>query len=265
MKTPYIGVFIPFKGEVKLVLDCIYHLMNSYTSGFSYFIICYDDGSSNDDLNYLHTSIINNFRSDILIVKNEHVEYTQAVHNITTYCKQDLRVDYMLLLNSDTKVHRGSFYNAVKRMQSNPNIAAVGGKILKMDTEEIQHTGTRLENGNIVDPYCGLHMNDPQTMQVERRLWTNGCATLYNVNVLRKEDLNFNLHFKPAYFEEADLMSELNVRGYSVLYEPSMVIEHKLNATMNKERDRYEKVFWTNWDLYKSKWAPRYSEKTLAF
>lgn len=265
MRTPYIGVFIPFKGECKLVLDCIYSLMTSYTSGFSYFIVAYDDGSSEDELNYLYTSIRNNFTADILIVKNEHVEYTQAVHNITAFCKNDPRIDYMLLLNSDTKLRRGAFYNLVKRMTTNPNIAAVGGKVIKMDTNEIQHTGTRLENGQIVDPYCGLDANNPIANQLERRLWTNGCATLYNIRVLRKEDLNFNLEFKPAYFEEADLMSELNVRGYSVLYEPAAEIEHKLNATMNKDRERYERVFWANWEKYKSKWAPRYGEKVLAF
>jgi hypothetical protein len=49
------------------------------------------------------------------------------------------------------------------------------------------------------------------------------------------------------------------------LYEPGAIIEHKLNATMNKDRERYEKAFWANWDLYKSKWEPYYNSKALAF
>ena len=265
MKYPYIGVFIPFKGECNFVLDCVYSIVNSYITGFSYFIVCYDDGSTEQELNYLWRSLKQNFPQDIVIVKNNNVEYTQAVHNITEYCKRDTNLDYLLLLNSDTKLHRGTFYSLVRRMTNNPYIAAVGGKIIKMGTNEIQHTGTRLENKQIVDPYCGLDINNPETNQVERRLWVNGCATLYNLRILRKENLNFSLEFKPAYFEEADLMSELNLRGYSVLYEPKAEIEHKLNATMNKERDKYEKVFWTNWDKYQNKWKPYYDSKVLAF
>lgn len=265
MKYPYIGVFIPFKGECNFVLDCVYSIVNSYITGFSYFIVCYDDGSTEQELNYLWRSLKQNFPQDIVIVKNNNVEYTQAVHNITEYCKRDTNLDYLLLLNSDTKLHRGTFYSLVRRMTNNPYIAAVGGKIIKMGTNEIQHTGTRLENKQIVDPYCGLDINNPETNQVERRLWVNGCATLYNLRILRKENLNFSLEFKPAYFEEADLMTELNIRGYSVLYEPRAVIEHKLNATMNKDRERYEKAFWANWEKYKSKWEPYYGSKTLAF
>jgi GT2 family glycosyltransferase len=266
MKTPYVSVVIPFKGECNLVLDCIYSILNSYISGFSYQIICYDDGSTTQELDYLYTSIRNNFNKDILIVKNNNVEYTQAVYNVTYAMKRDYsNCDYMLLLNSDVKLHRAAFYRMVTRMNSNPNIAAVGAKIVKMGTNEIQHTGTRLENGSIVDPYCGLDMNDPITNQVERRLWVNGCGVLYNLRILRKEDLNFSLSFKPAYFEEADLMTELNVRGYSVLYEPGAIIEHKLNATMNKDRERYEKAFWGNWELYKSKWSEHFGSKALSF
>lgn len=265
IKNPYIGVFIPFKGECKLVLDCIYSLLTSYTSGYSFFIVCYDDGSTIEELDYLYRSIHNNFPHDILIVRNEPVGYTQAVHNITEFCKSREDIDYLLLLNSDVKMRVGSFYALVNRMNRSPYTAAVGGKIIKMGTNEIQHTGTRLENGKIVDPYCGLDANDPITNQVERRLWTNGCATLYNIRVMKKENLNFSLDFTPAYFEEADLMSELNLRGYSVLYEPKAEIEHKLNATMNKERDKYEKVFWTNWDKYQNKWKPYYDSKVLAF
>ena len=265
IKNPYIGVFIPFKGECKLVLDCIYSLLTSYTSGYSFFIVCYDDGSTIEELDYLYRSIHNNFPHDILIVRNEPVGYTQAVHNITEFCKSREDIDYLLLLNSDVKLRVGAFYALVNRMNRNPYTAAVGGKIIKMGTNEIQHTGTRLENGKIVNPYCGLDANDPITNQVERRLWTNGCATLYNIRILKKEGLNFSLDFKPAYFEEADLMSELNLRGYSVLYEPRAVIEHKLNATMNKDRDRYEKAFWANWKKYKNKWDPYFGKKQLAF
>lgn len=266
MNNPYVSVVIPFKGECNLVLDCIYSILNSYISGFSFFITCYDDGSTEEELNYLYTSIRNNFSQDILIVKNNNVEYTQAVYNVTDAMKNMYKqCDYMLLLNSDVKLHRAAFYRMVTRMKSNPNIAVVGAKIVKMGTNEIQHTGTRLENGKIVDPYCGLDVNDPVTNQVERRLWVNGCGALYNLRILRKENLNFNLEFKPAYFEEADLMTELNIHGYSVLYEPGAIIEHKLNATMNKDRDRYEKAFWANWKKYKNKWDPYFGKKQLAF
>jgi len=261
MKSPFILVAIPFKNETKLLVDLVYSILKSYISGFTYYMVCFDDGSSNEELDFLYNSI----PKIVTIVKGDNLGYTQRAHDIIEYAKNQPNVDYLLLLNSDVKFETGTFFSLVKRVLSNPNIAAVGGKILEYDSNRILHTGTRLENEVIIDPYCGLDRNDSKTNFAERRLWVNGCATLYNLDILRKENLNFDLDFCPSYFEEADLMTKLNLLGYSVMYEPRAIIHHLMNASHNKEREKYEKVFWENWDKYLTRWKPKFNNKQLQF
>lgn len=266
MKKPFVLVVVPFKGNPKYTLDFLYSMMHIYASGFSYSVLLWDDGSSEEDLNYLYSSITNTYGPNhFIIIKHDNVGYTQSVINIVNLAKGQVEYDYLLLANNDLKIRPGCFYSLINRMKSNPNIAVVGGKIIKMGTDIIQHTGTRLENCEIVDPYCGLNEKDPITMNVERRLWVNGACSLYNLRILRKENLNFSEEFLPAYFEESDLQTELNMRGYSILYEPRAEIEHMVGGTMGQEKQKYEKIFWTNWEKYLNKWKPRFDSKQLQF
>lgn len=262
MKKPYVVVAIPFKGQISLLREAVYSFLDNYVSGMNYAIICWDDGSSQEELDELY----NNIPNQILIVRHENVGYTQAVHNIVDYCKGDSRVNYLLICNSDIKMRKGSFYALVSRMLTNANIGAVGGKIIKHGTDLIQHTGTIVKNNKIEDPYCGLNCNDPQTNNVERRMWVNGSCVLYNMAVLRGLDLNFDAEvFSPAYFEESDMMAKMNYLGNPVIYEPRCEVEHHVNATMGQERSKYEQIFWRNWDRYRQKWEPLYNSPQFQF
>jgi GT2 family glycosyltransferase len=87
-------------------------------------------------------------------------------------------------------------------------------------------------------------------MNTERRLWLNGACVMYSLDVLRKERLNFDMDFTPAYFEESTLMTTLNLLGHPCLYEPRAVIDHKVNGTMGLEKEKYEPIFWRNWNRY---------------
>jgi len=260
-KKPFILVVVPFKDEESFVLNFVDSLFKSVVNEFSYSLLLWDDGSTDDTLD----SLIKYIDNSIPIFKHNNVEYTQTAFDIVEYSKSLNQYDYLLLVNSDVKFEPETMISLVETLNCNSNVAAVGGKVVDYYDLEIKHTGTRLVNGEIVDPYVGLNMSDSKTNFVERRLWVTGCCVLYNLNILRKEHLNFDLEFKPSYFEEADLMTKLNVMGYSVMYEPKAVVRHLVNATHNKERDKYENVFWTNWNKYLEKWKPKFESKELQF
>lgn len=264
MRKPNILVAIPFKGEIDYLLAAIRSIVSEqYVSGISYSIVLWDDGSTIDELNYLYSSIDKRF----LIIQNPNVGYTQAVYNLFDYFMKNVSIDYILLANSDIKLRNGAFYAIVNRMNMNANYAVVGGKILEYDGDMIIHTGTIVNSDGtgVLDPYCGLHKDDPLSNNVERRLWTNGCASLYNLNVLRKENLNFDLNYTPAYFEEAKLCTDLCLRGYSVIYEPKCEICHKRNVTMNQNRSENERYFWENWKRYQDECFPLFKSPQLQF
>lgn len=260
MRKPYVLIVVPFKGQTELLKNCVNSILESYVSGIVFSIVLWDDGTDDTELDNLYRSIYR----EIVIYKHDNVGYTQAVYNIFNHVKNSKDVDYLLLCNSDIKLRKGAFHALVKRMMCNENYAAVGGKILKYNSDEIIHTGTIIKNNKICDPYCGLHCDDEQTNNVEKRLWVNGCCTLYNMDIIKKYDLNFDIeNFSPAYFEEADLMTRLNYLGHPVMYEPRAEIEHVVNATFSTERNKYESIFWKNWNKYLELWNDKFNHPML--
>lgn len=261
LKKPSVLVAIPFKNKSELVLSCLESITKSYISGFSCEFFLVSDGSEENELN----NVIDNnpFKDYTSIIKQKNLGYTRTVYNLINYAKER-NFSYLLLLNSDIKVFPGTISSLVNRALTNSNIVNVGCKILHWTDDIIIHTGTRIENGKISDPYCGLKINDPIANNLERRLWNNGCCSLYNIQILKRENMNFDLSFIPAYFEESDLMTRLNLKGYSVIYEPRAMVRHLVNGTTRDEPNTGI-IFENNWKLYLEKWEKYFNSKMLYF
>jgi len=257
-------VAIPFKNKSDLTISCLESLIRSYVSGLTYEILLISDGSKNEEINNVLKN--NPYGNTIQLKKQQNVGYTKTIYDVVEYAKKR-GFDYLLLSNNDIKFLHGTLYSLVKKISSNPNIANVGCKILHWTDDVIIHTGTRInkkcENW-IENPYCGLSPDDPIVNFSERRLWNNGCCSIYNLDILRKENMNFDLSFS-IYFEESDLMTRFNLKGYSVLYEPRSIVRHKVNATVGDDIEKYGPIFNKNWELYLSKWKKYFNSKMLYF
>jgi len=261
--VPRVLVVIPFIGKPEFVKSCLDSVLNSKIHDFDLTITLLDDGSSSEDLDKLRNLGV----PDAFIVRNsKNIGYTRSVYNIVEYSKLN-NFNYLLLCNSDVSILQHSIQTLVERMISNSNISVVGCKVLDWNSDHIIHTGTRINRNCenwIENPYCGLRVDDKHTKFVERRLWVNGCCALYNIDILKKENLNFSLEFSPAYFEESDLCTELNLRKYSVIYDPSAVVRHFVNATV-RDYPEYNKIFSDNWNKYLSKWQKYFNSPILNF
>lgn len=260
-KTASVLITIPFKNKSELVLSCLESLTKSYISGISYEILLISDGSEEKEIDFILNN--NPYRNVNQLWRQSNIGYTKTVFNIMEYAKER-GFNFLLISNNDIKFFPGTISSLVRRALSNPNIANVGCKVIHWTDDIIIHTGTRIKNGKISDPYCGLKMNDPITNNVERRLWNNGCCSLFNVQILKKENMNFDLEFVPAYFEESDLMTRLNLKGYSVLYEPRAMVRHLVNGT-TRDEPNIGSIFEKNWKLYLSKWEKHFNSKMLYF
>lgn len=261
MKQPHVLIVVPFKGAIDYCKNLIDSFKTLYISGFTWSAIFWDDGSVEADLLGLYNHIQKS-NPGIMIIKHNNQGYTKTCFDIFETFKADLRIDYLLLTNSDIKFRPASIHAMTKRIMSNTNIAVVGAKVLNYESDTIQHTGTIVDHScenNVGNPYCGLDRLDPQANFVERRLWAHGCSAMYNLDILRKRNLNFDLNFTPAYFEESDLMTRLNVMGYPIIYEPRAEVEHAMNSTHRNERSKYTEVFWANWQKYLDRWKDKIS------
>lgn len=250
-------IAIPFMNGTDFLQRAIDGLKDS-----NYTILLVNDGSSLNESESAR-NICKNSSKIHMVTNTVNIGY---VHTINRIIGEAIRrnIDFLILANSDT-IFTDTDVEALLDLIQRPNVVAVGGKIVDYDTgTKIIHTGTRLENGEIVDPYIGRDFQDPIVNDIERRLWVNGCAVAYDMGIFRHYGFKFDTAFSPAYFEESDLMTMFNLMGLTVLYQPKAEIRHFVKATMGKD-PKSPKIFWDNWNKYLARWAPFFSSKQLQF
>jgi GT2 family glycosyltransferase len=133
--------------------------------------------------------------------------------------------DAVLYLNNDTELAPGAVAAALRRLDADPGIGAVGGMILRTH-------GLVQEAGNII--YCdgstlgyGRDLS-PLAPEVNFARDVELCSGVFLM--ARRSLLNdlggFDEAFVPAYYEDADLCLRIRQAGYRVVYDPAVVVHH---------------------------------------
>jgi GT2 family glycosyltransferase/SAM-dependent methyltransferase len=132
---------------------------------------------------------------------------------------------HVLFLNNDTQLARGSLGAACRLLDDEPDVGAVGGKILLLD-------GTLQEAGSIVwrDGSCAGHGRgqDPADAAFQFRRDVDYCSGAFLMvrRALFESLAGFDPLFAPAYYEDTDLCMRVRDAGYRVVYEPTVELTH---------------------------------------
>jgi len=135
------------------------------------------------------------------------------------------RGEHLLLLNNDAVPRDGAIAAALRTIESDRSIGAVGGRIILPD-------GLLQEAGCIVwrDGSCsGYGRGDlPDRPEYLARRDVDYCSGAF---LLVRRSLWMSLggldqQFAPAYYEETDLCMRIRAAGYRVVYEPAAVVDH---------------------------------------
>lgn len=132
---------------------------------------------------------------------------------------------HLVFLNSDAILQRGALAAACARLDAEPSIGAVGGRIvltsggLQEAGNRIFRDGSTLGIGREEDPFCPAAMASRSTdyvsgvfLAVPRMLW----------RMLG----GFDECFTPAYYEDTDFCLRVWKAGFRVVYEPAVLVEH---------------------------------------
>jgi len=137
---------------------------------------------------------------------------------------------YVVVLNNDTRVRRGWLAALVRAAESGERVGAVTSKLVFADRPNvIQNAGLLLlSDGGGADRGSG----ERDVAQYDRReevFGFCGGAALLRRGML--EDVGgFDETFF-AYYEDADLSWRMRLRGWTIIYEPTAVVEHVHSAT----------------------------------
>lgn len=211
---PLVSVLVVLHEQVALTLACVRSLLESRQRDFELILV---DNDSRDRTGELLERIDN-----ALIIRNrENLHFLRAVNQAA----QRARGDYLLLLNNDTRLHPGALGAALAVFEQEPDVGAVGGRIVLPD-------GSLQEAGGVIrsDGSCTGHGRgeppDATEFDVRRDVAYCSGAFLLTPKAQFEQLGGLDERYAPAYYEDADYCLRLHEQGLRVIYEPGAWVLH---------------------------------------
>lgn len=211
---PRVSIVIVLFNQAELTFDCLRTLGAALDVASEVIIV---DNDSRDDTAELCSRV-----DGARIIRNkENLHFLMGVNLGAKEC----RGDAILLLNNDTKIKPGSIRSALGRLDEEPSIGAVGGKIVLLD-------GTLQEAGSIIwsDGSClgygrGRLPDEPEFKFRRDVDYCSGAFILIRRSLFERLGW-LDVTFAPAYYEETDLCMRIREAGFRIVYDPHIEIEH---------------------------------------
>ncbi len=229
---PEIAVIIPHYNGVEILRDCLRSLYDSTQLPLE--VILVDNASTDESVKMVRAE----FPAVSILSQTQNLGFAGG-------CNAGIRATqapFILILNNDTIHQPGWLDLLLKKIKSQPELAAVQPKILSWQKRdlfdysgaaggEMDIFGFPFARGRIfenIETDHGQYDNLP-----ERIFWASGTAFLARRELLLEAGL-FNETFF-AHMEEIDLQWRLQLMGYTIAVEPQAVIWHRSGFTLGAE------------------------------
>jgi len=203
--------------------------------------IIYLVDSGSDDAAYLtrHGSM-----NDLTVLQQEkNVGFSQA--NNIGYGQLSESIDFVLFLNPDVLLDQSFIAQAVKVMDSDPDIGILTGSMIGFDFESLQ-ASSRLDSTGIFRKWYGRWYDRGQG-EVNRNQYSTGenvpaaCGALMfcKKTVLDQAALEDGVIFDPDFFlykEDIELSLRIRKSGWRIRYEPELVAYHGRGWQKNRRK-----------------------------
>ncbi|SMF75264.1 glycosyltransferase [Pseudobacteriovorax antillogorgiicola] len=214
-ETPSLSIVIILYNKAELSFLCLQSLLGCVGEVNAEIIII--DNCSIDSTN----EILKRIKNCTVIRNRENIGFLKGCNQAFKH----VRAPNILFLNNDTVVYPGTLFAALKTIQSDGKIGAVGGRVVLTD-------GSLQEAGNVIwrDGTChaygrGCHPHSGEFMFERDTDYCSGAFLLTRSSLFSNLGM-FDEQFAPAYYEETDYCIELQKQGYKVVYQPRAVITH---------------------------------------
>ena len=180
-------------------------------------IIVADDASTDKSVDYVKT-LQKKYPKLELIANNDNLGFGKNSNNAISKSKGDL----VVMLNSDIFTHKDYIKNSLKHF-SDLNLFGVG-------FSELGH-----ENWARIFWKNGYLQHEPgrNIKNTHITAWLSGGSSIIRKDIFIKLG-GFDKVYKPFYSEDLDLGIRAWKSGYTLLWEPKCIIEHRHESTMSK-------------------------------
>ena len=131
----------------------------------------------------------------------------------------------VLYLNNDTDLAPGAIAAALRRLDSDPAIGAVGGMVVRSHGR-LQEAGNIIWSDGTTEGY--LRDASPLTPEANFVRDVDFCSGVFLMcrRAVLEELEGFDDAYAPAYYEETDLCVRMARAGHRVVYDPAIVVFH---------------------------------------
>lgn len=165
---------------------------------------------------------LNEYKNIVLIENNKNLGFGLAVNIGIQKAKNNI----IMLLNDDVILNDESYKKAITDLSNNPKLFGIS--FAQKEKNE------SIVGKNIVYWKKGLffHQQANDLLKGENG-WAEGGSCIINKKIFL--DLNgFDPIYKPFYWEDIDLSYRAKKAGYSVLFDPEILVEHHHESTIGK-------------------------------
>lgn len=242
--APRLTILIPIYNEIDYTLECLLSIRRALPET-PFEVLVADDCSTAPEARLLKA--VPNLQylrqpGNLGFIRNCNLAYAAC------------RGDYVLLLNSDAQVQPGAIDRMVAALDADPELAAVGPKII-YPNGRLQEAGCFLRpNGE--SGMVGLFGNPNEAGYCYDRdvAYCSGAALM-----VRRAHVGASLFdelFRPAYCEDADLCLRLQADGHRVRYLHEAVVVHHLSVSSNRQsNERRLRIVTRNQQRLVERWG----------
>ncbi|UCU98569.1 tetratricopeptide repeat protein [Acidovorax radicis] len=213
-EPPALSVIVVLYNQAGLTRKTLQALADQRGVSFETLIV---DNASSDET----AALLQRVRGAHIVSHGHNLGFLRAVNEAA----QRARGRHVVLLNSDAILQEGALAAACARLDAEPAIGALGGRIV-LTTGGLQEAGNRIfRDGSTVGMGRGEDPFSPAAMAGRAADYVSGVFLAVPMAVWRLLG-GFDDRFAPAYFEDTDFCVRVWRAGFRVVYAPEVLLEH---------------------------------------
>lgn len=219
-EIPRLSVLLVLYNRAELTLACLRSIQPRLTEIDAEIVLV--DNASRDET----WTLLNRLRG-VTVIRNLHNRgFPVAVNQAAEAASGE----FLLLLNNDTEVLGDSLGTALRFLVANPDVGAVGGRIILLDGT-LQEAGCTFWREGHAFQYGRGDNPTAAEYQFQRDVDYCSGAFLMTRRELFAQMGGLDTAFSPGYFEDGDYCVRLWRAGWRVVYLPQAAILHYENAS----------------------------------
>lgn len=195
-------------------------------SSFSSYELILVDNASTDQTSELLERL-----QGVRVLRNtENLHFLKANNQVVPL----IRGKYLLFLNNDAMLTSGALARAVRTLEEIPECGAVVARLVYPDLR-LQEAGSIIWRDGTCAGYGRGDDPEKACYNFRREVDYGSGAFLLTRSPLFTEAGGFDERFSPAYYEEVDYCVGLQMKGFSVVYDPGVVVTHQEYGSSSPE------------------------------